>query len=102
MPLTVSLENARRLEALGFTHEQAHGLAEMMEHSARASRANLATHEDLQDVRGEMKDLANALRSEMKDLRAELLRELRMQMLWFFTMLVGVVGIAVAVIKLFP
>ncbi len=27
-PITNALENAKRLETLGFTHEQAHGLAE--------------------------------------------------------------------------
>lgn len=99
MPITDSLENARRLEAMGFTHEQAHGLAEMLEQSSGAARADLATRDDLHVIATELRA---EIRSAEERLRAELHRELRMQMLWFFTMLVGVVGIAVAVIKLFP
>jgi len=102
MPITDTLENARRLEGLGFSHEQAQGLAEIIEQSAGATRTGLATLDDLRQVAAELRAEIAEVRGEIKDLRADLLRELRTQMLWFFSMLVGVVGIAVAVIKLFP
>ena len=35
MPLTNTLETARRIESLGFTHQQAQGFAELFESSAQ-------------------------------------------------------------------
>jgi F0F1-type ATP synthase membrane subunit b/b' len=69
------------------------------------------------ELRSEMQALHTELRSEMQVLRTELRAEfqtqlkelelriaerLRSQMLWFFTMQTALLGIAVAVIKLFP
>ena len=53
MPLTNTLENARRLEALGFTHQQAQGVADLLEVTARDAQpdlSRLATKTDLKDM----------------------------------------------------
>jgi hypothetical protein len=90
MPLTNTLETARRMEALGFTHQQAQGFAELLEDTANAPQ------QDLKDfIRGELGSLEGRLRSEFRE-------ELRKQMLWFFSLLTGLLGLAVAIIKLFP
>jgi len=94
MPITNALDNAKRLESLGFTHEQAQGLSEMLEataHAAQPDLSHLATKADLQ-----------VLRTEVQAMENRILGELRTQMLWFFTMLVGLLGVTIAIIKLFP
>lgn len=91
MPITDALENAKRLETLGFTHEQAHGLSELLEetaHSAQPDLSGLTTKE--------------YLHSELQGLESRILRELRSQMFWFFTMLLGLLGMTIAVLKFLP
>ena len=98
MPITDALENAKRLETLGFTHEQAHGLSELLEQTAQGAQpdfSNLATKADVQG-------LASELRLEMQAMETRILRELRTQMLWFFTMLVGLLGLTIAILKFLP
>ena len=83
MTITNTLETARRLETMGFAHEQAQGLADLFEDTARAAQpdlSQLATKADL---------LALESRLETKFEKA-----LRQQMLWFFAMLVAVFGAA--------
>ena len=91
MPITNALENAKRLESLGFSHEQAQGLSEIVEQAAQVSQPDLNEFVT--------KDYLHA---ELKALEASLLRELRTQMLWFFTMLVGLLGLTIAILKFLP
>lgn len=113
MPLTNTLETARRIEGLGFTHQQAQGFAELFEATAQDARKELVTRADLAVTRAELEraiaevkaDLASLrtdFRAELADLRAEFRDELRKQMLWFFSVQIALLGIAVAIIKLFP
>jgi hypothetical protein len=91
MPITNALENAKRLEGLGFTHDQAHGLSELLEQTAQASQPDLG-------------DLVTKdyLHGELQTLESRILRELRSQMFWFFGMLVGLLGLTIAIIKFLP
>jgi DNA anti-recombination protein RmuC len=58
------------------------------------------------ELRAEMQALRNELRAEfqteLKELELRVAERLRSQMLWFFTVQTALLGIAVAVIKLFP
>jgi hypothetical protein len=91
MPITNALDNARRLEELGFNHTQAHGLSQIIEEAAQASQpdlGNLVTRD--------------FLHGELNTLRVDISRELRAQMVWFFTMQIAILGVAFALLKLFP
>lgn len=81
MPITKELENLRKFESVGFTHEQAETLADVIELSHTDGQQNLmeSIHNVIDDLwkelRGEFKDL----RGEFKDLRSEF-RDLRTEM----------------------
>ena len=83
MTITNTLENAKRLEKLGLTPEQAQGVSEIVEEAARAAQPDLSELVT--------KDF---LRAELGELRLEFASQLRQQMLWFFAMLVAVFGAA--------
>ena len=101
MPLTDTLENAKRLENLGFSHDQAQGRSELIEDAVQEDNRDLKEF-----LRGELGDFRNEFRAEINgfrnEFRSELQRELRFQMLWFFAMLVGVVSIAFTLFKFLP
>lgn len=42
------------------------------------------------------------MREDLQAMENRILRELRTQMFWFFTMLVGLLGVTVALIKFLP
>ena len=96
MPITNTLENARKLEAGGFTHSQAQALAETIESGAYDSREEVATKEF---VRMEIQSLRSEIKSDMKDLEIRIAERLRNQMMWFFTVQAGLLSLAVAAIK---
>ena len=112
MPITNTLENAKRLEALGAPTPLARGIAEILEEAIQANNQDLKAffREELErqigGLRAELKADIASVRAELKaDLAqtlADLQREMRQQLLWFFTMAAGIATIAVAVIKLFP
>ena len=114
MPITNALENAKRLEGLGFTHEQAQGLSEMLEQTALVSQpdlGDLATKADIAAIRKDLREfatkaevqaLASELRMEMQMMESRILRELRTQMFWFFSMLLGLLGLSIAILKFLP
>jgi hypothetical protein len=90
MPITNTLETARRLESLGFPHQQAQGLSDLFEGTAQDA---------VRDLKAIVMQEGERTRAE---LRAEFREELRKQMLWFFTVQTALLGIAVAILKLFP
>ena len=90
MTITNTLETARRLETMGFPHEQAQGLADILEETARAARpdlSQLATKADLDALASRLETKLNALETNFE-------KALRQQMLWFLAMLVAVFGAA--------
>jgi len=90
MPLTDTLETARRIESLGFTHQQAQGFAELFEETAHATQQSLKDF-----IRQELSALEGRLEGRFE-------RSLRVQLATILTAFVGVTTLAVAIIKLFP
>lgn len=97
MPITSELQNTRELREAGFSQQQAEKLAELFERSQAQGFEKFA--EVLQRELGEVR---SELREEIKDLRIELHQTLRDQLLKIVGVMVGVGGLAVAIIKLFP
>ena len=87
MTITNTLETARRLETMGFAHEQAQGLADLFEDTARAAQPDLSDLVTKDFLRGELNALESRLETKFE-------KALRQQMLWFFAMLVAVFGAA--------
>ena len=117
MPVTNTLETARRIETLGFTHQQAQGLSELLEGTAQDAIREMKTlvsqesetiraefHTVAAEIRAEFRAAITEIRAELRatvaELRAEFREELRKQMLWFFTVQVALFGVAVALIKI--
>jgi hypothetical protein len=115
MPITQERENIQDLRAVGFTENQAIVLA------AKLEAASQATSQDLKgfmvaeldkrfgevDKRfGEVDKRFGELESRMDvgfaQLEARFERALRLQLAAILTAIVGVTGLAVAIIKLFP
>jgi len=88
----------RKLLAAGVPEPQAEAhasaLAEML--------GQLATKQDLELLRQEVRGDLHAMRTEMQELELRIAERLRSQMLWFFAVQFALFGTAVAVIKLSP
>jgi ABC-type uncharacterized transport system ATPase component len=112
MPITNTLDVSRRLTQVGVPAAQAEVLSELFEGTAqdavREMKAIVAQEGERTrtELRAEMQALRNELRAEfqteLKELELRVAERLRSQMLWFFTVQTALLGIAVAVIKLFP
>lgn len=79
MPITAERKNTNKFESVGFDHNQAKALAEVIEKSHQDS------HQDLKEF----------IRSELKASQADLLIKI-------FGIIVGSLSIAVAILKLTP
>lgn len=81
MPITKELENLRKFESVGFTHQQAETLADVIELSHTDGQQNLmeSIHNVIDDLRKELRGEFKDLRSEFKDLRGEF-KDLRTEM----------------------
>ncbi len=90
MPITEGLENLRKLETVGFNHEQAEALADIIEKS----------HVDAQENLKEF--IRNELANQIRDLEIRLLTSQKDLLIKIFGIIVGTVGIAVTILKLFP
>ena len=99
MTITNTLENAKRLEKLGLTPEQAQGVSEIVEGAARAAQPDLSELVTKDFLRAELEKLRAEIGKEMGSLRAEIGKELRQQMLWFFAMQIALVTVAFALFK---
>lgn len=108
MPITSELDNRRKFKAAGFSDQQAEVPVETLERSVQQGFERFVEVFDrgLSDLRTEMNARFASLEQRVDlgraELRAELHSSLRDQMLKFITILMGVAGVAVAVIKLFP
>ena len=115
MPITEELNNIRKLESVGFSHEQSETLADVIEKaqvSGQESLKEFISNEN-KNLCNEMKDIHNELKlliAEMnKDLNGKIDGlEVRMvtsqkdMLIKIFGIVVGTVGIAVTILKLFP
>ena len=89
MPITAELENVRKFESVGFTHEQAEVLTESLEKAVTSGHESLKDFirqqnkelrneigVDIAGVRNEIKDVRNELKQDIKDVRNELSLEI--------------------------
>ena len=115
MPITDTLQNAKRLEAVGFNAEQSRGISEIVEEAVHAGQQDLKDFirgeisglrseisAEFQAVRGEMATLRAELKADMSELRAEFHSALRDQLLKFITIMATMITLAVVIIKIFP
>jgi uncharacterized protein YpuA (DUF1002 family) len=68
-----TLRYVKKLEGVGYSNQQAEAQIEIM---SEIVRVNLATREDLKDVRAEIKDVRIELKQELRETRLELRQEL--------------------------
>ena len=89
MPITEELKNLKKFESVGFTHEQAEALAETIE------QAQATSQEDLKSF------IRNEFDSKLNSLEARLMASQKDLLIKIFGIIVGTVGIAVTILKLF-
>jgi hypothetical protein len=111
MPITQERENIQELRAAGFTQQQAEVLAAKFEATAQATsqdlkgfiRQELSALETRLDVRfAEISGRFGQTDGRIAEMEARFERALRLQLAAILTAFVGVTGVAVALIKLFP
>ncbi|GJQ60761.1 MAG: hypothetical protein D8M57_08230 [Candidatus Scalindua sp. AMX11] len=89
MPITEELKNLKKFESVGFSHEQAEALAETIE------QAQVSSQEDLKSF------IRNEFDSKLNSLEARLVASQKDLLIKIFGIIVGTVGIAVTILKLF-
>jgi len=90
MPITRELENLEKRESVGFNHEQAKTLADVIEKS----------HVDGQES---LKEFIHNENTKLElNIKATISKELKDLLIKIFGIIVGTVGIAVTILKLFP
>ena len=97
-----TLDYFEKLKAAGFTEVQARVQVEAMQGVVRAydeaSRKDLATKGDIQDVRLEIQDVRNELKVEIADTKHEILKWVLGIALAQTAVIVAVIGVAIAVL----
>lgn len=108
MPTTKELENIRKFESVGFSHEQAEILADVIEQSHVNGHQNLKDfiNDKFKEVGIEFKDLRNDIENRFKEVRSEIkTSELQMKashtalLMKIFAIIVGCTSIAIAISK---
>jgi hypothetical protein len=111
MPITSELENTRRLKAVGFTDEQAETLAEVIEGAQKQGFERFAEvlERGLGEIRHEMAEMElrleaklSTMEGKVESVRSELHSSLRDQFAKVVMIIIGALGVAVALIKLLP
>lgn len=119
MSITEELNNVRKMESVGFTHDQAETLAGIIEKAQVDGQVNLKDfiRNELNNLRNELlkennnlrnellnenSNLRNELISEIKDIEVRMAHAQRDMLIKIFGIVVGTVGIAVTILKLFP
>ena len=111
MTITNTLENAKLLEKLGLSAEQAQGVSEIVETAAQAAQPELSQlvtkdflRAEFEKFRREFDVKFGEFRAEfdvkLEKLRVDFGRDLRQQMLWFFAMQVTIVATAFTLFKI--
>lgn len=115
MPITEELNNVRKLESVGFNHEQAETLADVIEKAQVSgqeslkefiSNENKNLRDDIKDLRNELKLLIteknNELHNKISGLEVRMVTSQKDMLIKILGIVVGTVGIAVTILKLFP
>jgi len=97
MPITRELDNLKKLESVGFSHEQAEALADVIEKSHVDSQESLKGF-----LHSENTNLENKIDIKISGLEARLMASQKDLLIKIFGIIVGTVGIAVTILKLFP
>lgn len=90
-----TLKLARKLEAGGFTPQQAAAAAEALRECLADATADMATKADIADVRRDLREMELRLETKMEGVKAEILK-------WMFGAMAAQTGLIVALIKLLP
>jgi hypothetical protein len=108
MPITEELNNVRKLESVGFNHEQAETLADVIEKaqvSGQESLKEFISNEN-KDLRNELKLLIteknNELHNKISGLEVCMVTSQKDMLIKILGIVVGTVGVAVTILKLFP
>jgi 2-phosphoglycerate kinase len=96
MPLLDTQKIADDLIAAGVNASQARVFASKMEEAAHAIRADLATKADVAEIKQELQ----SVRQEMQMMRVELRGEIKDMINRFTFIMVGLIGLAVAILRL--
>ncbi len=97
MPITEELKNVKKFEAVGFSHDQSEALAESLE------QAQVSGNESLKEfIRSEIKELRAEINASELRLKADMATSSKDLLVKIFGIVVGTVGIAVTILKLFP
>ena len=118
MPITTELHNVRELKEAGFNDRQAEKLAELLERSIQQGfekfvevldRNMVEVRQEFALLRSEMAQMESRLNAridamdgKIESVRAELYKAHSELLLKIVATFVGVVSLAVAIIKLFP
>jgi len=97
MPITAELENVKKFESVGFTHEQAEILAEVHKSTAESHVKSL---KDYLDRKFESVDAG--IDSSEQRLKTEIAKSNTDLLIKIFGIVAGSLSIAVAILKLFP
>jgi hypothetical protein len=100
MPLLDTQKITDDLVAAGVGAAQARIFASKMEEAAHVIRGDLATKSDIEATRADVKAVTKELQNENKLLRVELRSQIKDMTNRFTFIVVAVVGLAVAVLKL--
>ncbi len=115
MSITEELNNIKTLESAGFDHKQAEALTGIIEKAQVSGREDLkefirsengSLRNEITNLRSELKqditNLRNELKQDIKDLEVRMAHAQRDLLVRIFGIIVGTVGIAVTILKLFP
>jgi len=104
MPITEELNNLKKLESVGFTHEQSEVLADVIEKAQVSGQESLKEyiHSELNELRGEFRDLENRLLTSQKDLEILMVTSQKDMLIKILGIIVGSLTVAVTILKLFP
>ena len=90
-----TLKLARKLEAGGFTPQQAAAAAAAFAESLADATSDMATKADIADVRRDLREMELRLETKMEGAKADIRK-------WMFGAMVAQTGLIVALIKLLP
>lgn len=104
MPITEDLKNVKKFESAGFTHEQAEALAETIEQAQVNGQEGLKEfiRNEFEKQNKDIESKFNTFDSKLNALEARLMVSQKDLLIKIFCIIVGTVGVAVTILKLFP